>query len=106
MYPVEKKILLVAKKSGHRSLLALRGALNMDVVTFAEAVRSLEHQGLLTRAGTQFQLSPSVSEHLRQRAGGSASDKYLQSVSVPQLPVTELYLPDRERFLASLAKSR
>lgn len=103
---VEKRILLVARRVNLKSLLALRERLNLSVSMFAEAIRSLEQKGLLTRSGTQFQLTPQVSEYLRHSVGGRSDDEYFQSVLAPQLRVTELYLPNRERFLTSLMKSR
>lgn len=106
--PVERAILLATHRAQHGSLLTLRKNLNLSLESFAEAVASLELKGLVTRAGLKIGMTAHGLQALK--SGGASSSggepkNYIVSVSVPKLPVTDFYLPNRQKFLESLKKS-
>ena len=106
--PIERDILLATHRAQHGSLLTLRKNLNLSLEAFAESIGALESKGLITRTGLKIGITAQGLHALNGRSEASPEQmqkNYTASVSVPRLPVTDFYLPNREKFLDSLKKS-
>lgn len=106
--PIERATLLATHRAQQGSLLTLRKNLNLNLESFAEAIGSLESKGLITRNGLKIRITAQGLHALKSRSGSSVGEEqenYIASVSVPQIPVTGFYLPNRAKFLDSLKKS-
>lgn len=107
--PTEWKVLFTANRTPHGSLLVLRKSLSISLDLFSETIGALESKGLISRTGLKVRLTTQGVDALKeQRYGplGESQGNYVISVSVPKLAVTDFYLPNREKFLASLTKSK
>lgn len=106
--PIERATLLATHRAHHGSLLTLRKNLNLSLESFAEAIGALENKGLITRTGLKIGITAQGLQALkgtRESSHEEVQESYISSVSVPRLPVSDFYLPNRANFLDSMKKS-
>lgn len=104
----EVVILLFLSKEPGASLITARKRLSMNLDDFLRGVKLLEGRGFVSRDGVKVILTSQGIDFLSdtERLGRLAmsTSEYIDSVSTTALAVTEFYLPNRAKFLASLSK--
>jgi hypothetical protein len=105
----EKLVLISAVSSKSGSLLSLRKVTRLGLDPFISAIQALEQREFLTREIGRFKVLPAALRFLadvQNRPGQLSRDDYFASISVPQLDVTEFFIPNRENFLKDIRNSR
>jgi hypothetical protein len=105
----EKLVLISAINSRSGSLLSLRKMTQLGLDQFISAIQTLEQREFLTREIGKFKVQPAAIKFLsyvQNRSGQLSRDVYFASVSVPQLSVSEFFIPNKENFLKDIRNSR